>query len=121
MKLSKNFRLLALAVRLQSFGITSPNTMLSLLRLERKINKLDCDLCNGDLQENEEDGTFVAYRSTTRGNRALLKVLKQDPRIKLLKRAESLLPLGLNVRHQSDPRGCSVYLCKAGVEVGVCL
>jgi len=57
--------------------------------ISRKISALDCKSCNGEISEQDYD-------------------IKID---KLLAQAKELASdLGLKVYHQSDPRGCSLYL-----------
>ena len=63
-----------------------------LKKLSRSINRIDCQLCNGF--KTEKESSKVEQR-----------------RYKLINEAKELAKgLGLYIYHQSDPRGCSLYL-----------
>jgi len=60
--------------------------------ISRKLNAIDCHICNGYRTERQEKSDNT--KEVNLMNRA----------VELAKR------LGLTVFHQSDPRGCSLYL-----------
>lgn len=60
-----------------------------LKKIQRKLNKIDCDMCNGNIDE-------AKYKKKT---------------AKLIDRAEHLVKgYDLKAYHQTDPRGCSLYI-----------
>jgi|SRR3990167_4781916 len=60
--------------------------------ISRNLNSIDCRSCNGYHSETQEK----------RDNNKSLKLIEESKRI--------AQDLGLKFFHQSDPRGCSVYL-----------
>lgn len=83
-------------VRLAKLGFTAPDIRL-ILRIAARIHRLDEDQCNGVLWEDEETGVWHRNGAPMRGDpySAFLKL----PRL-----------AGYTWRHQSDPRGCALYL-----------
>ena len=63
-----------------------------LQKLSRQVHKIDENMCNGYRNEQDE-----------------LKAEKKQKKL-LLKATEIAESLGFKIYHQSDPRGCSLYL-----------
>lgn len=87
-------------VQLAKLGL-SAQAIRTLLQCERALNRWDCDLCNGDVQEVEGTDTFADRHGRIVRNRGA----------QALKRAAAAIAgTGYTLRHQGDPRGCSLYL-----------
>ena len=112
MNKSKTARALALFARLSPLGYT-PDEVLSLIRCESALSRWDCALCSGDIQEvDAENGVFFRFY----GRCHELSAPTRNTGGAALKRAQAIAQAhGCTVRHQGDPRGCSLYLVPAGV------
>ncbi len=71
------------------------DSYLKIANLGRKLHRLDEQYCNGELTD-EQSGEAT--------HRVYVRLEKE------------LEPLGLNFYHQTDPRGCSLYVGKGIVE-----
>jgi hypothetical protein len=69
-----------------------------LLKISRNLNRIDCNRCNGYQNERKEQR-------------------EEEREVELMKRANIIAKRGeLRAYHQSDPRGCSLYLIRKGQE-----
>lgn len=82
-----------MVLNLVRFGITSEAAIVALIRAARRISRLDLRCCNEPMTEEQEAAVDFA-------------------RLCALDRAEAMLPDGLMLYHQPDPRGHSLYLYK---------
>ena len=93
------------------YGV-SRHTWYELRRYCRQLHSLDEEACNGTIQC-PDDALWYRYNSDQWGSPTVKgKVLKTQP-LDILRAAQSLIDrYGLKVYHQSDPRGCSLYVYK---------
>lgn len=96
--------------RLSAIGISYDDAV-SLCRAERVIHTWGEHECNGAIQRDEQ--TNVPYWHSTQDGRRLYRTA--DRETGALKRAEAIAKrYGLTLYHQPDPRGCQLYLLRAG-------
>ena len=89
------------------YGV-SRHTWYELRRYCRQLHSLDEQACNGEIQFDEDRQTWYRYGTPTiKGSE--LRTTPED----ILRAAEALIQRhGLKAFHQSDPRGCSLYVYK---------
>lgn len=80
-----------LVLNLVRFSITSETTIVALIRAARRISRLDLRCCNEPMTEEQEAAVDRA-------------------RLRAFNRAAAVLPDGLMLYHQPDPRGYALYL-----------
>jgi len=98
---------------LERYGIVQEE-LDALLRCERTLSRWAEAECNGEIQRDEETGKPVRYSGAQTGKLFSLG-LTPDREAAALKRATALAALhGLTIYHQSDPRGCTLYLIRPG-------
>ena len=98
---------------LERAGITR-HYWYELRRICRLLHKLDEQACNGELQCDDDTDTWYFYRNDRYGTPTIkcnaLRVQPND----LVKHANLIAEKhGFKAYHQSDPRGCSLYLYKS--------
>jgi predicted chitinase len=102
----------------QNLGIDLSLIEAKKLRIaQMAINRFDTDLCNGDIQIDEEDGTaYRVERYYDSTGKMKYRKMKTWNRTELeLKKAQKIADRhGVQVYHQADPRGCSLYLVPKG-------
>ena len=91
----------------------SRTTWYELRRICRRLHKLDEMACNGEIQCDDFTEQWYNYRPDEYGTPTIkASVLRTQP-IDLVRLAADLVKRhGLSVYHQSDPRGCSLYVYK---------
>ena len=91
----------------------SRSTWFELRRVCRQLHKLDEMACNGEIQCDDDTEQWHRYTRDCYGTPTIKgKVLRTQP-IELVRLAADLVRRnGLSVYHQSDPRGCSLYVYK---------
>jgi len=91
----------------------SRTTWYELRRICRRLHKLDEMACNGEIQDPNDTDTWYRYQPDEYGTPTIKgNVLRTQP-IDLVRLAADLVKRhGLSVYHQSDPRGCSLYVYK---------
>lgn len=82
-----------------------------LRKLCRQLHKLDEMACNGDIQCDDRTNQWYRFHSDKYGTPTIQgNVLRVQP-IDLVRHADLIASKhGLRAYHQSDPRGCSLYL-----------
>ena len=89
----------------------SRSTWFELRRICRKLHKLDEMACDGEIQCDDYDGQWYHYNPDQYGSPTIKgKVLRTRPLDLLRVAADLVHRYGLSVYHQSDPRGCSLYV-----------
>lgn len=99
-----------LCVRLAEVGIT-PAEVDALLRCERALSLFGERECNGEIERDEETGRVyhISRYNYKRCGRA------RDTETAALQRATAIASThGLTVYHQTDPRGCALYILRPG-------
>jgi len=82
-----------------------------LKKIATSLHKIDEDCCNGYIQYDGLTKKWHRYREDRYGTPTIVSSeLRYTPDILLARAQEVLSRYGLKAFHQSDPRGCSLYV-----------
>ena len=84
-----------------------------LKKIATRLHKIDEDCCNGYVQHDEVTNRWHRYREDRYGSPTIIgSELRYTPDTLLARAQEVVSRYNLKAYHQSDPRGCSLYLYK---------
>ena len=99
-----------ICLRLSRHGMF-PEDVFKLIQCSRQMNRWGTAHCNGDVQTDEDTGKIYRYWGV--GDKPPQLVSIPDRGKAILARASKIARAHhLYVYHQSDPRGCSLYLLR---------
>lgn len=109
----KSMRNVNLFRALNSAGISDID-IFGLLRIEKTLGRWAERECNGELDRDEKDNkTYRVYYSQIGDARRYRVADKETGALKRLRRIMSSYPT-LQWYHQTDPRGCALYIIRPG-------
>lgn len=107
-------RYLWLCNALQNHGV-KPDKVDILLRCAKTLHTWAEHECNGEIQRDEKTGKPYWYYLATKYHASKRSDPIPDRETGALKRASAIATAhGLTVYHQTDPRGCMLYLIRPG-------